>query len=66
MPIYNYKCKDCSTLFEKTISLKDYSRDMVVRCVKCRSSKTKRIIEKAPTINFKGRGFYINDSKHKI
>ena len=61
MPIYEYECQNCSTIFEKRQSFSDEPKAV---CPFCESNKTRRLIA-APAIVFKGSGFYVNDSKAK-
>lgn len=42
MPIYEYECSDCKTIFEKIRPFK--SADQKVECERCQSVKTNRII----------------------
>ena len=58
MPIYEYRCKDCSTQFETRGSFKDKPES---DCPKCRG-RARRILSAVPVI-FKGSGFYITDSR---
>lgn len=60
MPIYEYKCNDCSTQFELRRSFGDESESP---CPSCKG-KTRRIFSAVPII-FKGSGFYTTDSKKK-
>lgn len=60
MPIYEYKCNDCSTRFELRRSFDDESESP---CPKCKG-KTRRVLSAVPII-FKGSGFYITDSREK-
>lgn len=58
MPIYEYECQTCGTIFEKRQSFKDEPR------ADCPNGHpdTRRLLA-APAIVFKGSGFYINDSR---
>ncbi|MFC2022246.1 FmdB family zinc ribbon protein [Chloroflexota bacterium] len=58
MPIYEYKCEDCSTQFELKHSFDD---GFLVPCLKCKG-KTRRLFSPIPII-FKGPGFYSTDSR---
>lgn len=58
---YDYKCEDCKEVFEVEAKIQELGYDFP--CPKCKSSKTKKIITSAPQIQFKGKGFYINDHK---
>jgi putative FmdB family regulatory protein len=58
MPTYNYKCEECENVFEDFHSIKE----TVEECPECGGSVHK-YFGKAPSIQFKGDGFYINDSK---
>ncbi|HSN03714.1 MAG TPA: zinc ribbon domain-containing protein [Nitrospira sp.] len=61
MPIYEYRCEDCSYTFELKQSIKD---EAVASCSKCGKSVS-RIIS-APAIMFKGSGWYITDYSDKM
>jgi len=60
VPIYEYKCNDCSTQFELRRSFGDESESPCPNC----KGKTRRIFSAVPII-FKGFGFYITDSRKK-
>lgn len=57
MPIYEYRCENCSYLFELKQSFSDNS---VIYCPQCRGNTT-RIFSPVPII-FKGPGFYVTDN----
>lgn len=42
MPIYEYKCSDCETVFE--ILTTSEHRDNEVRCQKCQSSRVAKLL----------------------
>ena len=56
MPIYEYKCDNCSFQFEKKQAFNDEPRSI---CQKC-GSEARRIFSPVP-IFFKGPGFYVTD-----
>ena len=58
MPMYEYECSTCGTVFEKRQGFYDEPK------ADCPNghSETQRLIV-VPAIVFKGSGFYINDSK---
>jgi len=58
MPIYEYECEVCHSLFEKKQRFYD---EAVATCPECQG-KAHRVLHAAPTI-FKGSGFYITDSR---
>jgi len=60
VPIYEYKCKDCSTKFELRCSFDDESD---LPCPRCKG-KTRRVFS-AVSVIFKGSGFYTTDSRKK-
>lgn len=60
MPTYHYRCKSCAYEFDAFQSMND---DALTKCPKC-SKAIIRIIQPVG-IQFKGTGFYINDSKNK-
>ena len=57
MPTYRYRCTSCSYEFEEFQSMHD---DPLKQCPKC-TKKIIRIIQSVG-IQFKGSGFYVNDS----
>ena len=58
MPTYTYRCRTCHYEFDTVQSMMDAP---LTDCTKCKGNVI-RIIQ--PTgIQFKGSGFYINDSK---
>jgi len=60
MPIYEYKCQDCRKKFEKIQKVSDPP------CKKCPAcgGKLKKLVS-SPAIQFKGKGFYVNDYPKK-
>ena len=61
MPTYNYKCNNCSHVFEVFQGIND---DKLTDCPKCHSvSSLKRLISGGTGMIFKGNGFYITDYK---
>ena len=56
MPIYEYKCDNCSFQFEKKQAFSDEPRST---CSKC-GGEARRIFSPVP-IFFKGPGFYVTD-----
>ena len=61
MPIYEYECKKCASVFEVNRSFNESSSP--ISCPKC-GAKGKRIYH-APPLLFKGSGFYVTDSRKK-
>ena len=59
MPTYTYRCKSCNELTEINQSIHDLP---LTHCLKC-NGQINRIITSAVSIQFKGSGFYCNDSK---
>jgi putative FmdB family regulatory protein len=57
LPVYEYKCEDCSCCFELKQGFNDSA---VVTCPQCQSS-AKRVFSPVPII-FKGPGFYVTDN----
>ena len=45
MPIYEYRCKDCNTCFEKIISSSAAAEK--ITCAKCKSQNVKKTISAA-------------------
>jgi putative FmdB family regulatory protein len=58
MPIYEYECLTCGTTFDKR---QRFSDRPLADCPEGHP-ETRRLLS-APTIVFKGSGFYVNDSK---
>ena len=58
MPIYEYRCRECSHQFEAQQAFTD---DALTECPNCKG-KLKKLFS-APGITFKGSGFYKNDSR---
>ena len=58
MPTYEYKCINCDHQYETKEGFDAPSRQTCPRC----GAVTKRVLF-APPIVFKGRGFYITDSR---
>ena len=56
MPLYEYECKKCHHRFEK---IQTFSARHVKKCPKC-GGPIEQVIT-APTVQFKGSGWYIND-----
>jgi putative FmdB family regulatory protein len=56
MPIYEYKCDNCSFQFEKKQAFNDEPRSV---CQKC-GGEARRVFSPVP-IFFKGPGFYVTD-----
>jgi len=62
MPIFEYKCNDCSNIFELFVLNKKENNNLF--CTSCGSKDIHKIISPVGVI-FKGSGFYITDSKKK-
>ena len=60
MPLYEYKCSKCNTVFEVIQKVTD---PPLKKCIKCGGAVTKTI--SAPAIQFKGSGWYITDYAKK-
>jgi len=60
MPIYEYQCESCRHRFEK---LQNISDKPCKKCPNCDGPLRKLI--SSPAIQFKGKGFYINDYAKK-
>ena len=58
MPTYEYKCKNCEKEFDVVQSIMD---DALTACPTCEGS-VQRLISRNVGIQFKGSGFYVNDS----
>lgn len=60
MPLYEYKCQKCSSVFEVIQKVID---PPLTECPKC-GGRLKKVLS-APAIQFKGSGFYITDYAKK-
>ena len=60
MPLYEYLCDSCGHRFE---SIQKFSDPPIDRCPKCGGAVRK--LQSAPEFQFKGSGWYINDSRAK-
>jgi putative FmdB family regulatory protein len=60
MPTYEYVCKSCGHLFEIVQSMRD---DPLTECPECGGELRK--VFAAPSISFKGSGFYATDHGKK-
>ncbi len=60
MPIYEYRCLDCSYTFEE---IQKFNDPPITVCPKC-GGKVEKLIS-APAIQFKGSGWYITDYAKK-
>ncbi|PIZ74515.1 FmdB family transcriptional regulator [Candidatus Peregrinibacteria bacterium CG_4_10_14_0_2_um_filter_43_11] len=58
MPNYHFKCLKCGHEFQKLLPAGHPSE----KCLECGHPKVKKLLT-APGIQFKGSGFYKNDSK---
>lgn len=56
MPLYEYECQDCGRRVEK---IKAYSAPPETVCPHCGGKLEQRL--SAPSVQFKGSGWYIND-----
>ena len=63
MPTYEYMCKNCGERFEVQQKMSD---EPLTRCAKCNANSLQKIISSTLLINFKGGGFYANDSKASL
>lgn len=61
MPIYEYRCSNCSHEFEESQSIKDSS---LIICPECSQEKLNRVIGLGGGMIFKGSGFYQTDYKN--
>lgn len=60
MPLYEYKCSKCQSVFEV---IQKVDEPPLKKCLKCGSAVHKLI--SAPAIQFKGSGWYITDYARK-
>ena len=60
MPLYEYRCRQCASVFE---SLQKVSDPPLKECPKC-GGPLKKLLS-PPALQFKGSGFYITDYSRK-
>jgi len=60
MPLYEYKCQKCASVFEIIQKMSDLP---LTECPEC-GGRLKKVLT-APAIQFKGSGFYITDYAKK-
>jgi putative FmdB family regulatory protein len=60
MPLYEYKCQKCASVFEIIQKISDMP---LIECPEC-GGRLKKVLT-APAIQFKGSGFYITDYAKK-
>ena len=60
MPLYEYKCSECGTVFE---ILQKVSEQPLKTCIKC-GGPVKKLVS-SPAIQFKGSGWYVTDYAQK-
>ena len=61
VPLYEYRCKKCHHQFE---IIQKFSDDPVRVCPKCEQEAVEQMLC-APTMQFKGSGWYVNDYARK-
>jgi len=61
MPIYEYKCDECGTIFENFQKITDKDLDI---CQSCKKSGIKKLISSSG-FRLKGSGWYETDFKGK-
>jgi len=62
MPVYNYKCDDCTRTFDKLLPF-SLSKELQ-RCTECNSDRTRKLIS-SPQVVFKGDGWADKNAKVK-
>jgi len=60
MPLYEYQCEKCGHRFEK---LRKFSDRPIKKCPECGGAVNQLI--SAPTVQFKGSGWYVTDYANK-
>ena len=56
MPLYAYRCTECGHRFEK---IQNFSAEPETECPKCQGKLERPLT--APSLQFKGAGWYVND-----
>jgi len=59
MPTYDFKCLKCGTVFEKRLPM---GHKETPKCLDCGHHETQKMLS-APSIIFKGQGFYKTDNR---
>lgn len=64
MPIYEYKCRECDTVWDETHSFKENAESLGIVCPNCGANNIFKYLGNRKTlpIQFKGPGFAINDA----
>ncbi|MCB1152103.1 MAG: zinc ribbon domain-containing protein [Deltaproteobacteria bacterium] len=57
MPIYEYECNDCSTQYEKRVSI---NAKEAPACPSCESKNVRKLISLS-SFHLKGSGWYVTD-----
>lgn len=60
MPLYEYECTQCGSVFEV---LQHFGDPLLTKCRQCGGRLEKKV--SAPAIKFKGSGWYVTDYAHK-
>ncbi|MBC8515408.1 hypothetical protein H8D30_06100 [bacterium] len=60
MPLFHFRCQDC--FHEEEVLLSGTDR-FSASCPACRSNGWKRSFPKRVGVHFKGKGFYVTDSR---
>jgi putative FmdB family regulatory protein len=61
MPVYTYRCENCSHQFDKH---QNFSEEALKACPVCRKHALHKVYSAAGVV-FKGSGFYITDARKK-
>lgn len=61
MPIYEYKCEDCSKVFEVFLGIKDKP---IRQCIHCNGKNIRKLISNC-SFQLKGTGWYLTDYARK-
>jgi putative FmdB family regulatory protein len=66
MPVYSYRCTNCSDIFDETMSFKEYAvQPDRKRCPFCKKLMIPSRIIHPPLVLWKSDGFYITDNRKK-
>lgn len=54
---YSFKCNDCDSFFDASMTIEQYTKHEKQLCPYCKSKQTVRVFIKLPAVVYKGEGF---------